>query len=66
MAAGLDTLIVGAGIPLQIPEVLENFANNKEASYKVDVEGSDGFKIVLDPNKFVPKGFELNVRSIMQ
>lgn len=59
MAAGLDTLIVGAGIPLQIPEVLENFANNKEASYRIDVEGSDSLAIVLDPNKFVPRGVEL-------
>lgn len=59
MAAEVDTLIVGAGIPLQIPKILENFTKNEEASYRIDVEGSDGFTIVLDPNKFVPRGIEL-------
>ena len=60
MAAELDTLIVGAGIPLQVPKILENFTKSEEASYRIDVEGSkEGHVLTLDPNKFVPRGIEL-------
>lgn len=60
MMAGVDTLIVGAGIPRQIPQILENFANNKEASYIVDVKGSkEKIELKLDPEQYVEEGIEL-------
>ncbi len=55
MMAGVDTVLVGAGIPHQIPQVLENFADNKEASYKLDVMGTnEKVDIKLDPKKYLP------------
>lgn len=60
MMAGVDTLIVGAGIPRQIPQILENFANNKEASYIVDVKGSkEKIELKLDPKQYVAEGTQL-------
>ncbi|OIP57383.1 MAG: 2-nitropropane dioxygenase [Candidatus Levybacteria bacterium CG_4_10_14_0_2_um_filter_36_16] len=64
MMAGVDTVLVGAGIPHQIPQVLENFANNREASYKLDVIGSrEKLELTLDPKKFVPEGTKLKKPS---
>lgn len=68
MIAGVDIIVAGAGIPLQIPEVIESIANNKIASYLVDVEDSEekvqkiefdfgsffGCKIRLNKPKFIP------------
>lgn len=60
MMAGVDTLIVGAGIPRQIPQILENFANNEEASYIVDVKGSkEKIELKLDPKQYVAEETKL-------
>lgn len=45
MLAGVDCVTMGAGIPDQIPYVLDAYANRRPASYRVTVEGH-------------PKGFE--------
>lgn len=56
MKAGVDVLVVGAGIPHQIPQVLENFSKNEKASYRLDVMGSkDKIELTLDPKKYVTK-----------
>jgi nitronate monooxygenase len=39
MMAGVDYLIMGAGIPREIPAALDAFARGKPASLKFDVEG---------------------------
>ncbi len=60
MMAGVDTLIVGAGIPRQIPQVLDDFANNQEASYQIDVKGSsEKLELRLDPKQYVAEGTKL-------
>lgn len=60
MMAEVDTLIVGAGIPRQIPQVLENFANKKEASYQIDVKGSkEKLELRLDPMQYIAEGDRL-------
>lgn len=60
MMAGVDTVLVGAGIPHQIPQVIESFANNQAASYKLDVIGtSEKFDMKLDPKEYVPIGAKL-------
>ncbi|CAN5858501.1 nitronate monooxygenase [soil metagenome] len=39
MLAGVDYVLMGAGIPKEIPGVLDNLAEHKPASIKLDVEG---------------------------
>lgn len=39
MLAGVDTVIMGAGIPREIPGVLDAFAIGKPASLRIDVKG---------------------------
>lgn len=57
MMADVDYVLVGAGIPNQIPKILNDFAEGKTASYRLDVEGlKDGATIQLDPNQFVRPG----------
>lgn len=55
MMAGVDYVLVGAGIPHQIPAVLAAFAANRPASYRMDVSGtSEKHLLTLDPRQFVP------------
>lgn len=56
MLAGVDCVFVGAGIPKQIPRVLENLSRHDYASYKIDVEGAvlgDDFRQCFDPKAFL-------------
>lgn len=56
MWAGVDWVCVGAGIPIQFPKMLEDFANNRPASYKIDVAGDrSGHVMTLDPSLFTGK-----------
>jgi nitronate monooxygenase len=41
LLAGIDYVIVGAGIPLEIPGVLKKLAGNEEAEIKLNVEDAD-------------------------
>jgi nitronate monooxygenase len=60
MMAGVDYVLVGAGIPHQVPAVLASFARNEPASYRMDVAGStDKHVLTLDPRRFVPRGRSL-------
>lgn len=61
MMAGVDYVLVGAGIPHQVPAVLANFARNEPASYRMDVAGStDKHLLSLDPRQFVSTGKTLH------
>src|SRR3974390_800084 len=40
MLAGVGYVLMGAGIPLHIPGVLDNFAAGKAAEYKLAVSGA--------------------------
>jgi len=54
MMAGVDYVAVGAGIPIQIPQVLRDFADGKTASYRVDIAGIGQKHVIsLDPKKFI-------------
>ena len=60
MMARVDYVLVGAGIPHQIPAVLAHFARNEPASYRMDVTGSTEKELLtLDPQPFVPQGVSL-------
>jgi len=60
MMAGVDYVLVGAGIPHQVPAVLASFARNEPANYRMDVAGStDKHTLTLDPRRFVARGRSL-------
>ncbi len=53
MIAGVDKVLVGAGIPNQIPDVIDNFHQNQHASYRADIRGSkEKLILTLDPKDF--------------
>lgn len=54
MLAGVDFITMGAGIPLQIPEVISCIAEGREVSYRVPVVGSNitSFTMRFNPEKF--------------
>ena len=57
MLAGVDVVIMGAGIPIQVPGVLDALAEHKDVSYRIDVEGAesdDDFRIHLKPQELFP------------
>ena len=52
MLAGVDYVLMGAGIPREIPGILDKFANQEEASMNLAVEGATGddhFKLDFNP-----------------
>ena len=52
MLAGVDYVIMGAGIPREIPGVLDAFADGRVASIKLDVEGAqrgESHNLTFDP-----------------
>lgn len=54
MLAGVDLITMGAGIPLQIPEVIDNIAKGKTANYRVPVIGENitGHTMSFNPKEF--------------
>lgn len=55
MLAGVDCVMVGAGIPREIPGILDDFADNRDASLKLNVLGADkddDFRISFSPLEF--------------
>jgi NAD(P)H-dependent flavin oxidoreductase YrpB (nitropropane dioxygenase family) len=57
MLAGVDYVFMGAGIPMQIPGILDNLAEHQAVSYRVDVEESDSdddHRIHFDPEAVFP------------
>ena len=52
MLAGVNYVIMGAGIPVQIPGILDKLANHEPVSYRLDVmnaDRDDEFRIHFDP-----------------
>jgi nitronate monooxygenase len=57
MLAGVDYVLMGAGIPIQIPGCIDKLAMHEKASYKVVVEGSAADKVYsvhFDPATIIP------------
>lgn len=55
MLAGVDYVLMGAGIPREIPGVLDRFVNHEAATIKLPTDGAgaeDNFKITFDPKKY--------------
>jgi nitronate monooxygenase len=56
MLAGVDYVIMGAGIPREIPAILDRLATHEDVSMGVQVEGAsagDDFRIHLSPRRLV-------------
>jgi nitronate monooxygenase len=52
MLAGVDVVIMGAGIPLQVPGILDALAGHRPVSYRIDVEGAaqgDDYRLHFNP-----------------
>ena len=57
MLAGVDTVIMGAGIPLRIPGALDALSRHEKASYPIhvhDAAKTDDFRIRFDPMATFP------------
>jgi NAD(P)H-dependent flavin oxidoreductase YrpB (nitropropane dioxygenase family) len=57
MLADVDYVIIGAGIPLQIPGLLDAYVNHEATSYRLDVHNTtpeDDFRIHFDPEDNFP------------
>ena len=58
MLAGVDAVLVGAGIPLAIPGVLDAFSRLEPAEIKLQVEGNEAahdFSLYFDPAAFLSR-----------
>jgi len=58
MLAGVEYVIIGAGIPLKIPGVLDLFVNHQPASYQLNVTGAldaDDTTVHFNPRDFIPQ-----------
>lgn len=56
MLAGVDYVCMGAGIPREIPGVLDRFVNHDRATLKLNVEGAspdDDFRVSFDPRALI-------------
>ena len=59
MLAGVEYVLMGAGIPSRIPGVLDHFVNHEPADYPLQVSGAtetDDTLLTFDPLDFVPAG----------
>lgn len=59
MLAGVDFVLMGAGIPRAIPGVLDSLAQCQPTELKVDVKGAqpgDQFATSFDPSPYCPEG----------
>lgn len=57
MLAGVDYVLMGAGIPTQIAGILDKLANHEPVSYRLDVQNAaaaDDVRIHFDPEKIFP------------
>ena len=57
MLAGVDVVLMGAGIPTQVAGILDKLSNHEPVSYRVDVHGAekdDDHRIHFDPEQIFP------------
>jgi nitronate monooxygenase len=55
--AGVDYVLMGAGIPTQVAGILDKLANHEPVSYRLDVQGAgsdDDVRIHFDPERIFP------------
>ena len=52
MLAGVDVVLMGAGIPRAIPAILDHLSRGERAELSVEVLGGDPLLVSLDPQEF--------------
>jgi nitronate monooxygenase len=55
MLAGVDYVLMGAGIPMAIPGVLDSLRNGEPVKYRIDVKGTDSGEVIyshFDPVEY--------------
>jgi nitronate monooxygenase len=60
MLAGVEYVLMGAGIPLQVPGVLDRLARHEPVEYMLHVTGSregDDLTVRFDPRDYAPREF---------
>ncbi len=58
MLAGVDYVCMGAGIPREIPGLMDELCDHKEVALRLDVDGAsreDVFRILFNPRKILGK-----------
>jgi nitronate monooxygenase len=58
MLAGVNNVIIGAGIPIQIPGILDDLSKHKKIQYRLDVKGGEGIHLEFNPQKIFPNVVE--------
>lgn len=59
MLAGVDYVLMGAGIPIQIAGVLDALARHEDVTYRLDIHGAqpdEDYVMSFHPRQFVPVG----------
>ena len=62
MLAGVTTVVMGAGIPSQVPGILDRLSMHEAVTYRMDVKGAtsgDDFVMKFDPVKTYPGSKDL-------
>ncbi len=57
MLAGVDCVLMGAGIPLQIYEAIDRLSQHEPATYRLSVEGASSdsvFEVHMNPRELLP------------
>jgi len=57
MLAGVNIVIMGAGIPVQVPGICDKLVDHQEVSYRLDVQGADrndDYRIHFNPKEVFP------------
>lgn len=58
MLAGVNHVIMGAGIPTQIPGILDKLANHSTVSYLLEIYGGDNRHLHFNPKEVFPNMME--------
>jgi len=53
MLAGVDYILMGAGIPLKVPAVLDDLSRHESVTYPLQVAGGDDAEITFAPHEFM-------------
>ncbi len=55
MLAGVDVVLMGAGIPREIPHLLDELAAHRPGTVTVDVDGGPAASVTFDPTTLAPR-----------
>lgn len=58
MLAGVNNVIMGAGIPIQIPGILDDLSKHKKVSYRLEIKGGEGRMFDFNPQTLFPNVIE--------